>query len=77
MLPDEEGSGMRRGPALEVEMALLEEYLGRPLSSLKDLPPEQAKKLLANASLRASLRLEELRARAQFVGTFSNTPRSM
>ncbi len=53
-----------------LEKTLIEEYLrekGHSLEALKSLPPEQAEKLMKEASQYASLKLEEVEARAHFV----------
>ncbi|MCZ2128109.1 MAG: hypothetical protein LC099_10095 [Anaerolineales bacterium] len=53
-----------------LEKALIEEYLktnGHTQESLKKLPPEQVKKIMQDASQYASLKLEEVEARANFV----------
>lgn len=63
---------MEERPVLEerhaqLEIALMEEYLGRPLQSLAELPEEEAIRLKAEASRYASARLAEIEARAGFV----------
>ncbi len=63
---------MEERPVLEetharLEIALMEEYLGRPLSTLAELPEEEAARLRAEASRYASARLAEIEARAGFV----------
>lgn len=63
---------MEERPVMEethtrLEIALMEEYLGRPLQSLAELPEEEAARLRAAASLYASARLAEIEARAGFV----------
>jgi len=53
-----------------LEKALIEEYLhekGYALKELKKLPPEMADKLMKEASRYASLKMEEVEARAHFV----------
>ncbi len=51
----------------QLEIALMEEYLGRSLQSLAELPEEEAARLRAEASRYASARLAEIEARAGFV----------
>lgn len=63
---------MEERPAMEqseaqLEIALMEEYLGQPLHSLALLPVEEAMRLRAAASRYASARLAEIEARAGFV----------
>lgn len=63
---------MEERPVLEerhaqLEIALMEEYLGRPLQSLAELPEEEAARLRVKASRYASARLAEIEARAGFV----------
>lgn len=53
-----------------LEQALIEEYLleqGQTHESLKKLPPDIAEKLMKEASQYASLKMEEVEARARFV----------
>lgn len=53
-----------------LEKALIEEYLklhGYNQEILKTLPPQQVKKIMQDASQYASLKLEEVQARANFV----------
>ncbi|NOH01538.1 MAG: hypothetical protein HND47_05985 [Chloroflexi bacterium] len=53
-----------------LEKALIEEYLeekGYTLETLKKLPAEAAEKLMKEASQYASLKLEEVAARAHFI----------
>lgn len=53
-----------------LEKALIEEYLreqGYSLKSLETLPEDLAEKLMKEASQYASLKLEEVAARARFV----------
>ena len=53
-----------------LEKALIEEYLnekGFTLKEFKKLPAEQAEKLMKEASRYASLKMEEVSARAHFV----------
>lgn len=53
-----------------LEKALIEEYLlekGYSLEGLKNLPPELAEKLMKEASQYASLKMEEVAARAHFI----------
>lgn len=53
-----------------LEKALIEEYLhekGYSLEGLKKLPAEIAEKLMKEASQYASLKLEEVEARAHFI----------
>ncbi|MEP0805375.1 MAG: hypothetical protein HRF47_07780 [Chloroflexota bacterium] len=57
-------------PNAVLEKALIEEYLrerGYSLEKLKELPKELAEKLMKEASQYASLKLEEVEARAHFV----------
>lgn len=53
--------------AAQLEIALMEEYLGQPLQSLALLPEDEAARLRAEASRYASARLAEIEARAGFV----------
>ncbi len=53
-----------------LEKALIEEYLlekGYSLEGLKNLPPELVEKLMKEASQYASLKMEEVSARAHFI----------
>lgn len=53
-----------------LEKALIEEYLhekGYSLEVLKKLPAEFAEKLMKEASQYASLKMEEIQARARFI----------
>lgn len=53
-----------------VEKKLIEEYLrekGYTLETLKKLPEEQVEQLMKEASQYASLKMEEVQARAHFV----------
>lgn len=53
-----------------LEKALIEEYLnqhGYTHESLKKLPPKLVKKIMQEASRYASLKMEEVQARAHFV----------
>jgi len=57
-------------PNAVVENALIEEYLkehGYTHESLKKLPPKLVKKIMQEASQYASLKMEEVEARAHFV----------
>lgn len=57
-------------PNAILEKALIEEYLkeqGYSLEDLKKLPKEAAEKLMKEASQYASLKMEEIEARAQLV----------
>lgn len=55
---------------VQLEKTLIEEYLhekGYTLNNLKELPVEVIEKLMKDASQYASLRMEEVHARAQFI----------
>lgn len=57
-------------PNAVLEKALMEEYLhgrGYSLEKLKELPKELVEKLMKEATRYASLKLEEIKARAHFV----------
>jgi hypothetical protein len=57
-------------PKVALENALIEEYLvdqGYSLEKLKELPERVAKQLMKEASRYASLKLEEIEARAHLV----------
>ena len=57
-------------PNAVLEKALIEEYLkehGYSHESLKKLPPKLVKKIMQEASQYASLKMEEVEARAHFV----------
>jgi hypothetical protein len=57
-------------PTTQLEEALIEEYLkarGHDRRSLHALPGDEARHLLAEASLHASARLSEVEARAHYV----------
>lgn len=63
---------MEERPVMEethakLEIALMEEFLGRSLRSLAELPAEEARRLREAASRHASARLAEIEARAGFV----------
>ncbi|HXF85639.1 MAG TPA: hypothetical protein VNK49_09635 [Anaerolineales bacterium] len=63
-------------PNAVLEKALIEEYLqnqGYSLEKLKELPQELAKQLMKEASEYASLKLEEIEARARFVDEIHDT----
>jgi hypothetical protein len=58
-------------PLAQLERALIEEFLerqGSSLSALRSLPPEEANRLLRDASAYASGRLSEVETRAHLVG---------
>ncbi|HEX9839358.1 MAG TPA: hypothetical protein VGA72_08435 [Anaerolineales bacterium] len=66
-------------PNAVLEKALIEEYLheqGYSLEKLKELPREIAEKLMKEAAQYASLRMEEIEARARFVREIHNTASS-
>ena len=57
-------------PNAVLEKALMEEYLherGYSLEKLKELPKEMAEQLMKEATRYASLKMEEIQARAHFV----------
>jgi hypothetical protein len=57
-------------PNAVIETALIEEYLkehGYSHESLKKLPPKLVKRIMQEASQYASLKMEEVEARAHFV----------
>jgi hypothetical protein len=57
-------------PKAVLEKALIEEYLnkhGYTHESLKKLPPKLVKRIMEEASQYASLKMEEVEARAHFV----------
>ncbi len=57
-------------PNAVLERALMEEYLherGYSLKKLKELPQEMVEQLMKDATRYASLKLEEIKARAHFV----------
>ena len=57
-------------PNAALEKALIEEYLkeqGYSLEKIKELPKQIARKLMKEASQYASLKLEEVKARARFI----------
>ena len=57
------------GPHSLLERTMIAEYLlakGYLLSDLKDLPEEEAKKLMKEACLYANLKLAEIEAKAKF-----------
>ncbi len=63
-------------PNIQLQKALIEEYLreqGYSIEKLKDLPAETAKQLMVEASKHASLKLEEIEARAHFVKTLHDS----
>ena len=58
-------------PNAALEKALIEQYLqeqGYSLEKLKELPDETIEKLMKEASRYASLKMEEVEARARFMG---------
>lgn len=62
-----------------LEKALIEEYLheqGYSLEKLRELPKEIAEKLMKEASQYASLKLEEVEARARFIEEIHDTASS-
>ena len=59
-----------KDPNAVLEKALMEEYLherGYSLEKLKELPKEMVEQLMKDATRYASLKLEEIKARAHFV----------
>jgi hypothetical protein len=67
-------------PNAVVEKALIQEYLkeqGSSLEELKKLPAAVAKKLMKEASRYASLKMEEVKARAHFVQELHNDASSL
>jgi len=59
-----------KDPNAVLEKALIEEYLheqGYSFAALNELPKEIAEKLMRGASRYASLKMEEVKARAHFV----------
>jgi hypothetical protein len=68
------------GPNAVVEKALIQEFLkeqGYSLADLKTLPTEVAEKLMKAASRYASLKMEEVEARAHFVQELHNDASSL
>jgi hypothetical protein len=66
-------------PNAVLEKALIEQYLeeqGYSLEKLKDLPKELVEKLMKEASQYASLKMEEVEARAHFVDEIHDTASS-
>ena len=66
-------------PNAVLEKALIEEYLheqGYSLEKLKEFPREIAEKLMKEASQYASLKMEEIKARAHFVREIHHTASS-
>jgi hypothetical protein len=62
-------------PNAVLEKALMEEYLkeqGYSLEKLKELPKALAEKLMKEASQYASLKMEDVEARARFVEELHN-----
>jgi hypothetical protein len=58
-----------RGPQSELERNLLEEYLqskGYRMADLRGMPEEEARALMKEACMYASLKLSELESRAKF-----------
>lgn len=61
--------GLSEGPQSALERRLIAEYLlskGYLMKDLEGLPAEQAKKLMREASLYASLKLAELESKRKF-----------
>ncbi len=56
-----------QGRFADLEIALMEEFLRFPLATLNSLQPTEATRLRSAASLYASLRMEEMKARAHLV----------
>lgn len=66
-------------PNAVLEKALMEEYLheqGYSLEKLRELPKEIAEKLMKEASQYASLKMEEVEARAHFIEEIHDTASS-
>lgn len=66
-------------PNAVLEKAFIEEYLheqGYSLEKIKELPKETAEKLMKEASQYASLKMEEVKARAHFVEEIHDTASS-
>jgi hypothetical protein len=64
-------------PLADLERALIDEFLrarGHSLSSLRELPPEQATTLLKEASLYASSKMTEVESRAHYVDELHHGP---
>ncbi len=66
MVAEERSREVRQDPFALLEIALMEEYLGGSLASLKELLPGEARCRLIRASLYASARLTEIQAKARF-----------
>jgi hypothetical protein len=63
----------------ELERALIAQFLsvqGHDLHTLRNLPKEQAERLLKEASLYASTRLTEVESRARYVHEVHGVPES-
>jgi hypothetical protein len=70
MLPSQLGEPVQLDPHAQLERALIEEHLrgqGWSLARLHELPEAEARQLMAEASLYASIRLTEIENRARFV----------
>ena len=52
---------------MALEMQFIQQYLGCPLSHLKDMEPNHASRLMREACIRATLQLEEIKARGRWV----------
>ncbi|HET9590975.1 MAG TPA: hypothetical protein VFO91_19455 [Anaerolineales bacterium] len=66
-------------PNAALEKALIEQYLqeqGYSLEKLKELPDETIEKLMKEASRYASLKMEEVEARARFIEEIHDTSSS-
>jgi hypothetical protein len=67
MEPLDRETGYAQERFADYEKALMEEFLRFPLSTLNSLQPAEATRLRVAASLYASLRMEEMKARAHLV----------
>ena len=70
MTTKEPGAHAMEDPEAQLETALIEEFLrarGLDSSALHALPEDEAKRVLAEASVYAAAKLAEVEARAHFV----------
>ena len=77
MIAKQVDSVVMKEQTADLEIALMEEYLGCSLARLRNLPEPEAVRLRKEASLYASVRLEAVRARAHVVRELRGPPAPM
>ena len=77
MIAKQVDSVVMKEQTADLEIALMEEYLGCSLASLRNLPEQEAARLRTAASSYASVKLEAVRARAHVVQELRGPPAPM